>query len=229
VVGKRKFDKSSYKYLLSRYVSVSDEAFALLIFENNYDRWLDMAIRNNWTTSDVMPLYTTGGNASQTPRNLQPNCKQKNTSRTSMYQGWSVQGIRRFNILYDLVEKERDSEAGTVFEEQFLQYMQDKKEKGNQKNAKKNIEYEICRHDLWVMEDDNNGDSKTSANLESCHYKNDLSFFHNTGEKIKDEENSDEEIDVEETDFNENDDVENDDDDNSSTSSEGFKRGAVAI
>ena len=85
VVGKRTFDRSSYKYLFSRYVSVSDEAFALLIFENNYDRWLDMAIKDNWTTSDVMPLYTTGGNASQTPRNLQPNQVQKNTSRTSMY------------------------------------------------------------------------------------------------------------------------------------------------
>ena len=74
------------------------------------------------------------------------------------------------------------------------------------------------------MEDDINGASKTIANLESCHYKNDLSFFHNTGEKIKDEENSGEEIDVEETDFNENDDEEN----NDSGSSEGFKR-AVAV
>ena len=87
-----------------------------------------MAIRNNWTTSDVMPLYTTGGNTSQTPRNLQPNQVQKNTSKTSMYQGWSVQGIWHFNILYDLVEKEQDSEAGTLFEEQFLLYMQEKKE-----------------------------------------------------------------------------------------------------
>ena len=45
-----------------------------------------------------------------------------------MYQGWSVQGICCFNILYDLVDKELDSKAGTLFEEQLLQYMQEKKE-----------------------------------------------------------------------------------------------------
>ena len=59
-----------------------------------------------------------------------------------MYQGWSVQGICCFNILYDLVVKEWDSEAGTLFEEQFLQYMQNKKKK--QKNTNKNNEYKIC-------------------------------------------------------------------------------------
>ena len=190
-----------------------------------------MAIRNNWTTSDVMPLYTTGGNASQTPRNLQANQDQTKTSRASMYQGWSVQGIWRFNILYDLVEKDLDSEAGTVFEEQFLQYMQDKKEKGKQKDAKKNTEYEMCRHDLWVMDDDN-GDSKTSAHLENGLYKNNVRCLCNTDEKNNDEENSDEEIDVEETDFNENDDEENDDDDdddNSSASLEGFNGRAVPV
>ena len=101
-----------------------------------------------------------------------------------MYQGWSVQVIWRFTINYDLVAKEWDCEVGTLFEEQFLQYMQDKKQKENQKNAKKNNEYEMCRHDLWVMEDDINCDSNTTANLESGHNKNDVSFFHNTGEKM---------------------------------------------
>ena len=41
----------------------------------------------------------------------------------------------------------------------------------------------MCRHDLWVMEDDIKVDSKTT---ESGHYKNDVSFFHNTGEKNDD-------------------------------------------
>ena len=72
------------------------------------------------------------------------------------------------------------------------------------------------------------GDSNTTAILESGHYKNDVTFFHNTGEKNDDEENGDEEIDVEETNLNENDDKENDDDDYSSASSEGFKK-AVAL
>lgn len=173
VVGKRKFDDSSVKFLLSRYVTVSDEAFALLTFENNYDRWLDMSIRNNWATSDVKPLYSTGGNGNQTPSNTQANQESKkgNNSSTSMYQGWSVQGIRRFNNLYDLIMRERNTEAGRLFEEEFLQYMQEKKDKANKKDRKNNV-YEICRHDLWIMDDDINDVATTDAVLESGHYKN---------------------------------------------------------
>ena len=52
----------------SIYVFVSDEAFALLLFENNYDRWTDMALRKYWTGSCVKPKYTTGGNINQTPK-----------------------------------------------------------------------------------------------------------------------------------------------------------------
>lgn len=221
VVGKRKYDQSSYKYLFSRYVSVSDEAFALLLFENNYDRWMDMAINNNWTTSVVMPLYTTGGNASQTPKNLPPYQGTKNTSSTHMYQGWSIQGIRRFNVLYDLVQKERNSVAGRLFEEEFLQEMQEKKANTNKKDTKKNIEYEVCRHDLWVTGDDINEVQTTDAVLESGHYKNCVSLQHTTDVNNSDEENA---IDVEE----DEDEEEDDNDDGSSASSEGFKR-AVAV
>ena len=68
----------------------------------------------------------------------------------------------------------------------------------------------------------------TDAFLESDHHKNDVSFFHNTGEINDHEENDDREIAADNTDFNKNDDKDNNDDDNSSASSEGFKR-AVAI
>ena len=38
VVGKRQFDNYSWRFNFSNYVSVSDEAFALLIFINYYER-----------------------------------------------------------------------------------------------------------------------------------------------------------------------------------------------
>ena len=170
VVGKRKFDNSSFKYLLSRYVTISDEAFALLTFENNYERWLDMAIKNNWTSSNIKPLYTTGGNGNQTPSKAQAGQKSKdNNASTSMYQGWLVQGIRRFNALYDLVLKERETQAGLMFEEDFLLYMQEKRNKSKKKESKNN-EYELCRHDLWAMRDNINDVSTAAAALESGHY-----------------------------------------------------------
>src|SRR5687768_8382725 len=68
VVGKKKFEDLCYRSKLSTFVTISDEALALLIFENNYARWMDMGKNRNWTSSSVRPKYTTGGNAFQTPK-----------------------------------------------------------------------------------------------------------------------------------------------------------------
>ena len=38
VVGKKKFDNYKTKFGMSKFVSVNDETFALLVFENNYDQ-----------------------------------------------------------------------------------------------------------------------------------------------------------------------------------------------
>lgn len=210
VVGKRKFDSNCIKYLFSRYVTVSDEAFALLTFENNYERWLDMALKNNWASSDIKPLYSTGGNGNQTPSKAQGKQKTKdNDSSATMYQGWSKQGIRRFNALYDLITEERSTRAGFLFEEEFLQYMQEKKNMARKKDRKEK-EYELCRHDLWATGDDINDVSTAAAVLESGHYINTIKFFETNGDKLN--KSADEASDDEEN-----------DDDNSSASSIGFK------
>ena len=44
VIGKRVFKVQKHKSLLSTYATVSDEAFALLILENNFDRWVEICI-----------------------------------------------------------------------------------------------------------------------------------------------------------------------------------------
>ena len=40
--------------LISDFISVGDEAFAILIFENNYETWCDMVKRNNAKNSNVL-------------------------------------------------------------------------------------------------------------------------------------------------------------------------------
>ena len=42
VVGHRKFDQDKRNYLLSGFVTVSDEAYALLVCENNLEKWVEM-------------------------------------------------------------------------------------------------------------------------------------------------------------------------------------------
>ena len=46
VVGHRRFDCDK-KEILSNWITVSDEAFAMLVGENNIDRWIDMYRRDD--------------------------------------------------------------------------------------------------------------------------------------------------------------------------------------
>src|SRR5688500_8784213 len=68
VIGKIKFENWCLRWPFSQFVTISDETFALLIFENNYDRRMSMAINDNWTSSDIKPDYTSGGNVIQSPK-----------------------------------------------------------------------------------------------------------------------------------------------------------------
>jgi hypothetical protein len=101
-VGKRSFDE---------FVTVSDEAFVMVVLENSWCHWLDVhegklsqdawekdnkerssrkakLLKENQIASDFK--YTNGGTG----------CKGS--------QGWKANGISRFNHLYDMLENERE-------------------------------------------------------------------------------------------------------------------------
>ena len=90
--------------------TVSDEAFALLLLENNYDRWVDLyrfqqgdvaparrGQKRQKMESDVHTKYTKGG------------IVYDKSEKTNAPKGWSPAGIRRFNELFDKVKKDRKS------------------------------------------------------------------------------------------------------------------------
>ena len=113
VVGKQRFDNLCWRSPFSSFVSKSDEAFALLIFENNYEHWTAMAGEGVWSSSIIRPVYTTGGNVLQTPKPTKldqvcPICKKASSQKeqkatrsvcptleatSARCQGWSVLGI----------------------------------------------------------------------------------------------------------------------------------------
>src|SRR5687768_10729878 len=70
VVGEKQFENCCYQQHFSKFVSKSDEALALIIYENNCERWLSMAKAEDCSSSSVCPKYTTGDNASQTPKQV---------------------------------------------------------------------------------------------------------------------------------------------------------------
>ena len=61
VVGKREYKMYRCDMLLSQFTTVSDEALAILIYENNRETWVDMMNNNIKKNSKISWKYTNGG------------------------------------------------------------------------------------------------------------------------------------------------------------------------
>jgi hypothetical protein len=86
VVGKTSWKSKGHSVLMSNIATVSDEAFAVILLENSYELWKDMAGHGDDYVSKVETRYT------------------KNGAGTKKYQGWVDEGLRRFNDLAKIGE-----------------------------------------------------------------------------------------------------------------------------
>ena len=106
--------------------TASEEAFALLVVENSYDRWVDIYNREGVPVpktkgsngefkkepmSEVSPLYTEGGIVFRQGSN--------GSTGTASGKGWSAEGINRFNTLLRMVVADRI--AYPEFNKEFLE------------------------------------------------------------------------------------------------------------
>ena len=91
VVGHRKCYQDKINYLLSGFVTVSDEAYALFVCENNLEKWIDMHKCQDRKKSDVIPKYTNGGRSNHTNGSSRRNKE------------WSTSGTRWYVELYEFV------------------------------------------------------------------------------------------------------------------------------
>jgi hypothetical protein len=126
VVGAKLWHKKHNKELIGTIATCSDEAFALVILENNYERWMAVArwhVNNaNMATEDKAPknfpgsLYTNSGLS-------------KKNGRSCCLQGWARKGYLRFNALYNQVS--RDCRHRVQFENELLSIWQSNNKKEN--------------------------------------------------------------------------------------------------
>ena len=91
-------------------MTVSDETLAILIYENNAEIWKDMVDKNITKNSKVTNKYTNGGSSNGF------------TASTCQYQGWSSNGMKKFNELFDMVNADRSSENALFYEESFCDF-----------------------------------------------------------------------------------------------------------
>src|SRR5687767_2141263 len=81
VVGRNHYKFHRCNKLLSEFPTVSDEALAILIYENNIDTWKHMSIKKITKNSDVTRKYRNGGSSQGEVASLQ------------RYQGRSTDGM----------------------------------------------------------------------------------------------------------------------------------------
>jgi hypothetical protein len=110
IVGEKEWSNNCYRSLLSEYCTASDEAFGLLTIENNYDRWTYMQGSGDYGDETKMApqaLYTNSGNAKH------------GKGAPRRFQGWSIDGYKRFDELHKMVKADRARPERTVFEEEM--------------------------------------------------------------------------------------------------------------
>jgi hypothetical protein len=100
VSGKRAWGKEKSMKVLTESITASDEAFALLLLINNWDKWL---AEEEKPPRKKDPMYT------------------GSTKGNKKFQGWSDLGIAKYNELLEKVEHDRDSMQGKEIEKAFLQ------------------------------------------------------------------------------------------------------------
>jgi len=114
VVGRLKWKRYAHKKLLRQFVTPTDEALCLLLLENNWNRWKDIASGKKEELASTK--FTAEGKGSQALE----------------FKGWSDAGYERFNELCRKVIADRDSSEGEEFEKAYLKLKRDAAE-GKQK------------------------------------------------------------------------------------------------
>ena len=107
VVGKQKFKRAASIALLSSFVTVSDEAFALLTIKNNWEVWPAKFRNKGKDQDDMEPI---------------PRTKYTNRRRYGkLRDGWTKDGQREFLKYYNMVTDDRRSAEGIEMEKKLLE------------------------------------------------------------------------------------------------------------
>ena len=148
VVGKKKFDKLIKNIQLGEEISTpTDDAFALIVLENNEDIWLDILEKN-----DGKIISTKRGETK--PENHRSDLKPKYTYGSGFSRNWTDEGIIRFNELRRMII--RDRKNNKCFIEKYIQRKREEMLENEPVKKKYRNNYEMVEagNDLGYDEND---------------------------------------------------------------------------
>jgi hypothetical protein len=132
IIGEKAWRSNCYRMLLSEYCSASGESFGLLTLENNYERWVAMAESSDYGDKEGKApdaLYTNSGKS------------RGGRGAPKRFQGWSMDGYKRFDELHKLVKEDRAKLSRTAFEEELKHQLEEEFAK-KQNRPKSSVEEE---------------------------------------------------------------------------------------
>ena len=160
VIGIRHFERKKTTMDYRSYATISDEAFAILSLENNWDRWSAMAETEEWKESDIASKWTTSRDKRTIRRQKGPeeNDDDDDTPQATRYRGWSCQGIARYNQLFKDIKVNRATQSFLDFEEYLLKaYQTEEEEEGRRKGKRQKVDTRKqlpeAEHELWDNEE----------------------------------------------------------------------------
>lgn len=100
LVSKITWKNNHQHVVLSKLITIADESLALLILENNYMEWIEIAKGNEIDRkAPRLTKYTHGG-----------------INKDGTKKGWSLEGKIRFNTVFDEIQIQRDKRSSKELE-----------------------------------------------------------------------------------------------------------------
>jgi hypothetical protein len=153
VVGKLEWKTGRHSRKISRWATTSDEAFALILLENSWDLWAEMAEQaklHGKKTAFVATkeaLYSRSG------------------AGTKKYGGWTSIGLKRFGEIANLVQADRMKIDGRKFEEDYQEKW--RSESSVKRRVKKSTKSTDPNDDFEIYMDGTDSDGTDSDSIGS--------------------------------------------------------------
>ena len=138
VVGRQDWKVNCRIIPLREYASASDEAFGLLLLENSWLLWREMAVKDD-----------------DDEKMLQKSKYTMNGAGTKKNGGWKAEGINRFNELAQMVKADREKDSAE-FETMYMESKFKSKKKGSEyemetnNKTSKDEELEVFIDEEWT-------------------------------------------------------------------------------
>lgn len=99
MVNKQSWKNNHQHVNISSIITIADETLALLVLENNFLEWMELAKGKEIDKKSRMTKYTHGGN-----------------NKDGTKKGWTLEGKLRFNEIFDQTQLEREKRESKQME-----------------------------------------------------------------------------------------------------------------